>query len=71
MYKLNQQSPINIKPMEMTEFAPQFNVRFNYNNVKDLQLENILWTVRVSILKNIVDSSFDGTGRPKILLNFC
>jgi hypothetical protein len=44
-----QQSPININAMEMTEYEPQFNVEFNYNQVKDSQLENILWTLRVSI----------------------
>jgi len=32
----------------MTEYAEQFNVELKYNTEKDLHLENILWTVRVS-----------------------
>ena len=43
-----QQSPIDIKMKEITEFDGQFKVDFNYNQVKDVQLENIEWTLRVS-----------------------
>jgi len=34
---------------EITEFDSKFNVMFNYNTIKDVQLENIEWTVRVRL----------------------
>lgn len=42
----------------MTVYEPQFNVDFNYNQVENVQLENILWTVRVSILTDLINALF-------------
>jgi|LauGreDrversion4_2_1035121.scaffolds.fasta_scaffold447260_1 hypothetical protein len=48
---MGRQSPIDIHPKEMTVYEPQFNVEFKYEECQDPNLENILWTVRVRIIK--------------------
>ena len=43
----------------MTEFDSGFNVELKYNTEKDLHLENILWTVRVSVLSGFLALKID------------
>ena len=44
----------------MTEYAEQFNVELKYKTESDLQIENILWTVRVSDKNYFVPSFKSG-----------